>query len=251
MFSKHDFLILGERLYPTLAHPQTPKVAAALAVAVLGAGVIVSIGSTTSSSAISPAQQKSAAIESVCEKQAWPYVDHRCSDSAAARERGTRQVRVVNDRGEMATMTMPLPIVEQKRPTPTQTVAKADPPIGPVVVPAAPAPEQASATAPERQPSAEALRARAEAPAPVDSNGAPVAKKSKAAGKPSDKLAAKERKGADKAVPADVIAAVEKAARRRGTQEVSPDVIAAVESATSGGEIYSSGAVQRVYIVSP
>ncbi len=247
MFSKHDFPILGERLYPTLAHPHTPKVAAALAVAVLGAGVIVSIGSTTSPSAVSPAQHKSAAIESACEKQAWPYVGHRCSDSAAAQERGTRQVRVVNHRGEMATMTMPLPIVEQKRPAPAQTVAKADPPIGPEVIPAAPAPEQASAAAPERRPSAEALRAMAKAPAAdVDA----PAKKSKAAGKPSDKLAAKERKATDKAVPGDVIAAVEKAARRDRGGRVSPDVIAAVESAT-GGVVYDSAPVQRIYIVAP
>ena len=223
MFSKHDFPILGERLYPALAHPRTPQVIAALAVAVLGAGMIVSIGSS-SSSALPPAQQKqSAAIESVCEKQAWPYVDQRCADSPAAQERGTRQVRVVNDRGVMVTVTTPLPIIEPKQPARSQTVAKADTPIGPEA-----------------------------APADADSNEAPAAKKSKAAGKTSDKLAAKERKGADKAVPADVIAAVEKTARRdRVGRGVSLDVIAAVESATSGGEIYNSGAVQRIYIVSP
>ncbi len=217
MFSKHDYPILGERLYATLAHPQTPKVIAAFVVAALGAGLVA--GWPDPSSSQTDNEKQAAASDSACEKQAWPYVDRRCADTPAY-ERGTRQVRVVNARGEMVTMTTPLPIIEPRRPARSQTVAKADTPIGPEAAPAAPAPAAAEI----------------------------------AANKTTDKAAAKQSKtpdATDKAVPGDVIAAVEKTARRRGTQKVSPDVIAAVESATSGGQVYDSGAVQRVYIVAP
>ena len=94
--------------------------------------------------------------ESFCDKQAWPYVDQRCAKRVEA-ARGTRQVRIVTDKGHSVTTVTPLPIVEPKpKPaSPAPTVAQANRPLGPPVAPAAtePPPQtQTVATAPEPAP---------------------------------------------------------------------------------------------------
>lgn len=151
MFTRHNFPILWMRVRPYLTHPEAPKTMGVLAVAALGigAGVIAALpapstDSPSPSTVSSPAEPKqTATTDSVCEQQAWPYIDQRCAASAA-HERGTRQVRVVTDRGAVLTMTTPMPIVEPKRPAPSRptAVARTDEKIGPEVVAPA-APEQA------------------------------------------------------------------------------------------------------------
>ncbi len=183
MFTQHDFSLLWKRAHPYLAHPPALKIIA-VAAAVLGAGVMAALSDAStgspSTSSISPQaeQQQAAAAESVCEKQAWPYIVQRCADPAAY-ERGTRQVRVVTDRGAMVTMTMPNPIVEPKRPAPQATA---------VVSPRRQAPT-------EPQTAMAAARAMA-----------------KASAKPSDKREAKQHKAPErreKAVPPEVVAVAE------------------------------------------
>jgi hypothetical protein len=102
------------------------------------------------------------ADESLCENQAWPYIDQRCAQRVEE-TRGTRQVRVVTDKGNSVTIVTPVPTEEAKpKPLPqTAVVAQADRQIGP---PAAPA-------APESAPQTEKVAAAREAPVAALSTG--------------------------------------------------------------------------------
>src|SRR4051794_7496560 len=84
------------------------------------------------SAAANAPQNTATADESFCDKQAWPYVDQRCAKRVEA-ARGTRQVRIVTDKGQSATTVTPLPVVEPrpKAAPPAPTVAQAERPIGP------------------------------------------------------------------------------------------------------------------------
>lgn len=283
MVARHDFPILWKRLHSILAYAPPTKVALALMAAALGAGVLLTLPDPSSDSpSASQPQQDQAALNAICEKQAWPYVDRRCADPVPY-ERGTRQVRVVTERGETLTMATPVPIIEPKRAQPPrpQVVAEAPKKIGPEVIPATPeqeatlqnavapsqpaktakpdpAPRQAAIAAAQTfqapavgQPVMAATNAFAKAPAPMTGETAseiPASKKSKAAAK-AEKREAKQRTATerqDKAVPAEVVAAVEATARReQSRQEVPPEVIAAVERARANE--YGGG--QRVYVI--
>jgi len=82
------------------------------------------------------------------------YIDQRCAQRVEA-ARGTRQVRVVTDKGNSVTVRTPEPIVESKPKAAPQSpvVATAERPIGPPVAPVADAPPKVEkvVTAPEQQ----------------------------------------------------------------------------------------------------
>jgi hypothetical protein len=130
----------------------------------LGAGVFFMLPDLSSNespvaAATANAPQTTAAPdESFCDKQAWPYVDQRCAKRVEA-ARGTRQVRIVTDKGHSVTAVTPLPIVVPKTAPPAPTVAQAERPIGPAAAPVAAEPS------PQAQTVAAALQA-ASAPAP-------------------------------------------------------------------------------------
>ena len=256
MFAKHDLLILWKWIRPTLTRPGSMKVIAAVVVAGVSAAVITTLPeseaessdtSRASQAASLPNQKPASALVASCETQAWPYIDQRCAESADA-ARGTRQVRVVTDRGTSLTMVTPVPIVEPK-PTPApkpQTVAKAETPLGPPVIPAPPeAALQDSVAAESFVPQldlAPTTLSQAQAtfapppqlPGPAKSRQRPI--KSLAQNSPSalpteqastEKREAKRtsRERDDKPVPAEVIAAVKAASaevpamRGRGATE--------------------------------
>ncbi len=286
MVARHDFPILWKRLHSSFTDMPAPIIAALAAITVSG-GILAAWPDDTSGRSTSQTQQDQAAINAICEKQAWPYVDRRCADPVPY-ERGTRQVRVVTERGETLTMATPVPIIEAKRTPPPRPreVAKADTQIGPEVVPAAPeqqqeatlqnavAPSQPAKTAKSDvepvppqpaitpaqkfqtpavgQPAMAATNAFAKAPAPMTAETAseiPASKKPKAAAKAEKRDAARKAlERQDKAVPADVVAAVEATARReQSRQEVPPEVIAAVERARAND--YGGGGGQRIYVI--
>jgi hypothetical protein len=128
------------------------KVVAAVALLGLGAGLffmlpdssgyeshIASASNAPQDGAAANAPQNTAAAdETFCDKQAWPYVDQRCAKRVEA-ARGTRQVRIVTDKGHSVTTVTPLPVVEPKPKAapPAPTIAQAEKPIGPPVAPAA------------------------------------------------------------------------------------------------------------------
>lgn len=158
MTKQRDDSTLWTHLPPSPAFLPALKLLAPVAMLVIGAGVIFALpqGGTEppqKPAAVASAPQSqpgAAADDSVCDKQAWPYVDQRCAQQIDA-ARGTRQVRIVTDKGQSAQTVTPLPIVEAKQPPkPQPVVATADRPIGPpvVVAPAAteePAPQQTAA----------------------------------------------------------------------------------------------------------
>lgn len=296
MFTRHENPILWKRVYPYLTHPHAPKAAAAVIAAALGAGLVAtwpdaSTGTSSTASVAPAVEQKQAAAEASCETQTWPYIDHRCEEAAGKAGRGTRQVRVVTDRGVTLTTVTAVPIVEPKQPAPPrrQAIAKADMQLGPAVAPAPPEQEQplaqeakaltarAQEFAPPRpenstrvgpvaatsdpEPPAQAAVAIPAPPQPVqistaafpepEVEGIEPVKKSKAAKAREKREAKRKAIESEGAVPAEVVAAVEAAARREPSRRtVPPEVIAAVEAVTGDtGQRSGYGVVRRVYIV--
>jgi hypothetical protein len=132
----------------------------AVAALALGVGVFLALPehpettSQAASAATSVPETTTAADESLCDKQAWPYIDQRCAQRVEA-ARGTRQVRVVTDKGNSVTVRTPEPIVEPKpKPAPqSPVVATTERPIGPPAAPVADAPPKVEkvVAAPEQQ----------------------------------------------------------------------------------------------------
>src|SRR5829696_1930310 len=136
-------------------HPYSPVLNIVAAVVLIGAGAAlylawpddaatqpqIAAASTPATAAASTPATTAAADESLCDKQAWPYVDQRCAQRVDA-ARGTRQVRIVTDKGHSVTAVTPVPIVEPKqKPAPqAPTVAQNDKPLGPPVAPVAAGP---------------------------------------------------------------------------------------------------------------
>ena len=90
----------------------------AVAAIMLGAGVIFALPDIRTNPKPLPPRpmfpkQTRPLDESLCEKQAWPYIDQRCAQRVEA-ARGTRQVRIVTDKGNSVTVMTPVPVVEAK-----------------------------------------------------------------------------------------------------------------------------------------
>lgn len=148
----------------------TMKVLSSVALLGLGAGLFFMLPedsnneSPVASAAATAPVPEPTADESFCNKQAWPYVDQRCAKRVEA-ARGTRQVRIVTDKGHSVTTVTPLPIVEPKKPaSPAPTVAQAERPMGPPATP----------TVNEASPPAQTVAA-APPSAPAPQNSAPKA----------------------------------------------------------------------------
>jgi hypothetical protein len=178
MPARRDFTVLRKEVHHRHFSIGAATFLSAAALLGLGAGVFFMLpGESASESPVASAAANApepTADESFCDKQAWPYVDQRCAKRVEA-ARGTRQVRIVTDKGHSVTTVTPLPVVEAKpAPAPAApAVAQAERPIGPAAAPAAAesspqaqtiaaAPQPASVPAPQN-PSPKA----AAAPAPT------------------------------------------------------------------------------------
>lgn len=160
MSRRQDFPVLWKQVPHGTSYIPSMTVLFAVAAIALGVGVFLALPEhpeTTSqaASAATPVPETTtAADESLCDKQAWPYIDQRCAQRVEA-ARGTRQVRVVTDKGNSVTVRTPEPIVEPKpKPVPqSPVVAKAERPIGPPAAPVADAPPKVEkvVAAPEQQ----------------------------------------------------------------------------------------------------
>jgi hypothetical protein len=157
MVTQRNSFVLGKQVYHSDSHIPSIKVLAAAALILLGAGVIFALPEDSddespiaSASANAPGSTASA-DDSLCDKQAWPYIDQRCAQRVE-QTRSTRQVRIVTDKGNSVMVMTPVPVVEAKpKPAPRPpVVAQADRPIGPTAAPAvsepAPQTEQVAAT---------------------------------------------------------------------------------------------------------
>lgn len=185
MAARRDSSNLGMQLPAThFPVPSMKVILPAAAVVILGAGLIFAWpgdsddkGGTQSAVAQTrPPENTASADESLCDKQAWPYVDQRCAQRIDA-ARGTRQVRIVTDKGHSVNTVTPQPIVEQKpepkpQPKPQPVAAQAERPIGP---PAAPMKEQSetAAAAPQQQPAPAPQKSEKVATAPQPPAPAP------------------------------------------------------------------------------
>jgi hypothetical protein len=271
MAARRNFSDLRNEI--NLSSPGSIKVISAVAVLGLGAGLFFFLPDNSdsefpiASAAASAPEPASAPDESLCDKQAWPYVDQRCAKRVEA-ARGTRQVRIVTDKGHSVTAVTPLPIVEDK-PTPAPAVAKADRPLGPPANPAAaePAPQpQTVASAPQPAPQNSAPKQAAapipmaqvtvtplRRPAATETTGEtqnPSANERTAAVAPSAAVTAPPAPGFDAfaSLPRNSRAAraAEKAAKREARREarrqkaneegVPEDVVEAVKSLPAGGQ---------------
>ena len=215
-------LALGLGVFLALPEHSDSKPQAASA----SAGVPETTGSTAT-----------AADELLCDKQAWPYIDQRCAQRVEA-ARGTRQVRIVTDKGNSVTVQTPQPIVEPKpKPAPsTPVVAQTDRPIGPPAAPMADSPPQVEKVAATPQQPA----SQNPAPAPASTTQAAVAPAAAStapvtAGYDAFADSPKKSKAAEKAERR----AAEKAARREARRQRAPeedngnapeDVVATVKS---------------------
>jgi hypothetical protein len=157
MPARRDFTVLRKEIHHGHSSIGALKFLSAAAVIGLGAGVFFmlpddsSTESPVASAAANAPQTTAAPDESFCDKQAWPYVDQRCAKRIEA-ARGTREVRIVTDKGHSVKTVTPLPVVEPKPAAPTPVVAQADKPIGPAAAPVAAEPSQTVAAAPEPAP---------------------------------------------------------------------------------------------------
>jgi hypothetical protein len=269
MFPSYGFPSLYTRIHPQLRAHSTKVIGVSIGV-VLVAGMIVLLpdGSTsapstaTTSAAVptsvaAPAPEESlTSFEVACEKQAWPYIDQRCAESAAkAASQATRQVRVVStDRGTSSTIVTAIAPAPAKPPADISqlrdSVAKLEPP----------AKEPATATPPSSQAGAQvsdqnymamavsfqdspAQTAAPEQAAPIANNPETedAAPRSKAKAKAAEKRAAKQLKARRQTVPVpatayaqDTTAAPEQTRpEQTRTSRVPTDVVQAVEAATA------------------
>lgn len=240
MLKQNGFDARWRRIHDNL-RPYLPSspVLGALALLLLGAGLVMAL--PDSDEAASPAAAANAAAtpvasgdDSLCGQQSWPYIDQRCA-ARVETARGSRNVRIVTDKGTTVNTVTPMPVVEKKRaPQPAQpTVAKAEPQpqpkIGPTVIPAVaqakPEPETTgSAPAGSRAMASANMPPAATSRAPVSpgvdaiDTDRPKSRSARAAEKRAQEKAqrreAKLRKFQNAGVPDEVIAAVEEAARR-------------------------------------
>lgn len=159
MSKRRDFSVLRNDLHHFASYI-SPTVIGAAAFLLIGAGVIFALPERPGDQ---PPQISAAANvpettpdESLCAKQAWPYIDQRCAQNVEA-ARGSRPVRIVTDKGTSVNVVTPVPIVEAKpkRTPAAPIVAQVDRQIGPPVVPMAeePAPQaERIVVAPQPQP---------------------------------------------------------------------------------------------------
>jgi hypothetical protein len=148
MLMQHDFPVLRDQIH----RPSTPSIGilSAVALSIVGACALLALpedGSNKQPEIASSVANvpETAADDSLCDKQAWPYIDERCAQRVE-QTRSTRQVRIVTDKGNSVTVMTPVPVVEAKpKPAPKPpVVAQADRPI-------APATPTASETAPQTE----------------------------------------------------------------------------------------------------
>ena len=196
---QRDNPILWKQVHHARSYLPSMMVLSAVALIALGTGIIVSLpepsdndgqaahqgqvasaatnGSSAvngseanGSSAINASETTATADDSLCDKQAWPYIDQRCAEKVEA-ARGTRQVRIVTDKGNSVTVRTPVPIVEAKpKPAPRPpVVAQAEKLIGPPVVPTVAEPPLQSETKTGH------VAAAPQQPAPVAQDPAPQA----------------------------------------------------------------------------
>ena len=137
--------------------PSLP-ILSAITIIMVGGGVLLALpdgrtepATTASAETTASSGSQAAPDVSLCEKQAWPYIDQRCAERVE-KARGTRQVRIVTDKGNSVTVMTAQPTVEAKpksaspiveakpKPAPqVTTAANTDRQIGPqVVAPTAP-----------------------------------------------------------------------------------------------------------------
>ncbi len=153
MSKRRDLSIQGKPVRQEGSYFPAMMVLCAVSAIALGAGVILALpdapdtksqaASATASAPETTGSTTASVDESLCDKQAWPYVDQRCAQRVDA-ARGTRQVRIVTDKGNSVTVRTPEPIVEPKsKPAPpAPVVAGVEKPLGPPVAPVAGSPPQ-------------------------------------------------------------------------------------------------------------
>jgi hypothetical protein len=178
MSQRRDFSVLGKQVQQNGSYFPSMTVLFAVSAIALGAGVILALPDdpdpkpqAASATPNMPETTGSTEVdESLCDKQAWPYIDQRCAQRVEA-ARGTREVRIVTDKGNSVTVKSPEPIVEPKpKPAPPAPVtAQADRPIGPPAAPMADSPPQVEkvVAAPQQQQPAPQNPAPQAAPAPA------------------------------------------------------------------------------------
>src|SRR5882757_2805348 len=101
MLMQHDFPVLRDQIH----RPYIPSIGTrfAIALGIVGACIVLALpedGSNKEAEIASSVANvpETAADDSLCDKQAWPYIDQRCAQRVEL-TRGTRQVRVVTDKG--------------------------------------------------------------------------------------------------------------------------------------------------------
>lgn len=202
MSQRRDFSVLEKQVHQGGSYLPSMTVIFAISAIAIGAGVILALpddpgskpqaASATANAPETTGSTTTEVDESLCDKQAWPYIDQRCAQRVEA-ARGTRQVRIVTDKGNSVTVRSPEPIVEPKpKPAPqAPVVAGAEKPIGPPAAPVAESPPQAEkiAAAPQQQvaptPQTPAPRSAPTAQAAVTPANPPAASEPTARG-PSD-----------------------------------------------------------------
>lgn len=232
--------ITGQRkdVHQSLSYGGPIKIVSAVALLALGTAVIFALPDGSDNRTDKPqipsttAQAPDSAAapdESLCDKQAWPYVDQRCVQRVEA-ARGMRQVRIVTDKGHSVTAMTPEPIVEPKQtPAPRPAVAQTDKPMGPPAAPmaAASAPQTATAAAPKvaaTPPAPKETTAAAPQSAPAPKVAAAPAPNPPAAEMPPDpaSTASTGRRETQKRVadrgPADVVPSIVSPAAASATQ---------------------------------
>jgi hypothetical protein len=176
MPARRDFSILRNEVHHGHSFIGAVTFLSTAALLGLGAGVFFMLPDDSSNESPVAAAAANApeptADESFCDKQAWPYVDQRCAKRVEA-ARGTRQVRIVTDKGHSVKTVTPLPIVEPK-PVPVPAapvVAQAERPIGPAAAPVAAEPSpQAQTVAAAPQPASEPAAQNSSANRPAATN---------------------------------------------------------------------------------
>src|SRR5689334_1308308 len=120
MLKQYGFDARFERIHKNL-RPYMPSgaVAGALVLLILGGGLLYALPEHSEDTAVAAATNPTAtpaltpADDSLCDKQTWPYIDQRCAARIEA-ARGSRQVRIVTDKGTSVKTVTALPVVEQK-----------------------------------------------------------------------------------------------------------------------------------------
>jgi hypothetical protein len=271
-------------MFPTHTYLTPWKLAGALLSAGVGAALIVAWPDAPADISPAPAiaqasadEAPASAQESACEKQAWPYIDSRCADMAAKTpDQATRQVRVVStDRGTSSVIVTPVAsLAPPPQNMPLRAAAAEETPQrgpSPLPQPKAVEPVQNIASAPAPQFVANAMAVEEPATTAPVAEKAPAAPEpgQKAARTPKVKTAAKTNDKRSKpiqlhdqnpkAVPAEVIAAVDAAEtvrnvkRRANEDQGGRQVIVSDRYSAGDGEAvavsYRDRPAQRIFLV--